>query len=195
MKPARPLIAIALALALLAAPAHAAAGRASRAPGFVGISPQSAPSDSDYELMAKADVASVRLPLAWSQVEAASPTVRDPDWSSFDHGVELAAEQELRVFPFVWGTPPWLSEAPGVEPTTPRELHAWRSFLRRAALRYGPQGEFWEDNPELTPEPIRSWEIWNEPNIVTFGSADPRASRRSCAPPGRSCTGSSPGRR
>ena len=48
-----------------------------------------------------------------------------------------------------------------------------RSFLRRAALRYGPQGEFWEDNPELTPEPISSWEIWNEPNIVTFGSADP----------------------
>ncbi len=56
---------------------------------------------------------------------------------------------------------------------TPHELLAWKSFLRRAALRYGPYGEFWSNNPELTPEPIRQWEIWNEPNIVTFGSADP----------------------
>ncbi|HEY7256923.1 MAG TPA: beta-galactosidase [Solirubrobacterales bacterium] len=161
---------IALALALPAAPAQAA-GRAPA--GFVGISPQSAPSDSDYELMAEADVASVRLPLAWSQIEPVNPSAEAPDWSSFDHAVELAADHGLRVFPFVWGTPPWLSEEPGVEPVTPRELRAWRSFLRRAALRYGPYGEFWEEHPELTPEPIRSWEIWNEPNIVTFGSADP----------------------
>jgi hypothetical protein len=162
---------VALALALLAVPTSAAAARAPA--GFVGISPQSAPSDSDYELMAEADVSSVRLPLAWSQIEPLSPSAKAPDWSSFDHAVELAADHGLRVFPFVWGTPPWLSEAPGVEPVTPHALHAWRSFLRLAALRYGPEGEFWEDNPELTAEPIRMWEIWNEPNIVTFGSADP----------------------
>jgi hypothetical protein len=161
---------IGLALAVTAAPAPAAA----RAPeGFLGISPQSAPSDSDFKLMAEADITSVRLPLSWSQVEPVSPRAKDPDWSSFDHGVRLAAESGLRVFPFVWGTPPWLADAPGVEPVAGRELRAWRSFLRRAALRYGPYGEFWEENPELTPEPIRAWEIWNEPNIVTFGSADP----------------------
>src|SRR5262245_31917903 len=92
---------IALALALMAAPAQAAA----RAPaGFVGISPQSIPSDSDFELMSEAHVTSVRLPLAWSQIEPVSPTVRDPDWTSFDHGVELAADHGLTVFPFVWGT-------------------------------------------------------------------------------------------
>ncbi len=164
-------IALAMALVLLATPATVAAGRAPA--GFVGISPQSVPSDSDLELMAEADVASVRLPLSWSQVEPVSPGAKDPDWSSFDHGVELAADHGLSVFPFVWGTPPWLSASPGVEPETPRELSAWKSFLRRAALRYGPSGEFWEQNPELTPEPIRRWEIWNEPNIVTFGSADP----------------------
>ena len=123
--------------------------------------------------MADADVTSVRLPLAWSQIEPFSPKAKDPDWSSFDRAVELAAIHGLRVFPFVWGTPPWLSEFPGVEPVTPHELLAWKSFLRRAAIRYGPYGEFWSNNPELTPEPIRYWEIWNEPNIVTFGSADP----------------------
>ena len=161
---------IALSLALLAAPARAAA----HAPaGFVNISPQSVPSDSDFELMAEADVTSVRLPLAWSQIEPFSPKAKDPDWSSFDRAVELAAIHGLHVFPFVWGTPPWLSDLPGIEPVAPNELKAWKSFLRRAALRYGPYGEFWSNNPELTPEPIRHWEIWNEPNIVTFGSADP----------------------
>jgi len=41
--------------------------------------------------------------------------------------------------------------------------------------RYGPQGAFWRENPELTALPIRKWEIWNEPNIVTFAAAsDPR---------------------
>ena len=160
---------IALSLALLAAPAQAAA----RAPaGFVNISPQSIPSDSDFELMAEADITSVRLPLPWSQIEPFNPKAKDPDWSSFDRAVELAAIHGLRVFPFVWGTPPWLSEFPGIEPVTPHELLAWKSFLRRAELRYGPYGEFWSNNPELTPEPIRQWEIWNEPNIVTFGSAD-----------------------
>jgi hypothetical protein len=165
--------ALALALLLLAAPAMGATGRAPE--GFVGISPQSAPSESDYELMAEADVASVRLPLSWPQIEPVSPGAKEPDWSSPDRAVELAAEHGLRVFPFVWGTPPWLSEVPGVEPSTPRDLSAWRSFLRRAALRYGPSGEFWEEHPELGPEPIRDWEIWNEPNIVTFGSADPES--------------------
>ena len=161
---------IALALALLGVPAQAGA----RAPaGFVGISPQSVPSDSDFELMAKAGVTSVRLPLSWSQIEPNNPATKPPDWSSFDRAVELAAVHGLRVFPFVWGAPPWLSDLPGVEPVTPRRLQAWRSFLRRAASRYGPYGEFWSNNSELTPEPIRYWEVWNEPNIVTFGSADP----------------------
>ena len=73
--------------------------------------------------------------------------MKDPDWSSFDRAVELAANHGLRVLPFVWGTPPWLSEFPGVEPVTPHELLAWRSFLRRAALRYGPCGEFWAKIP------------------------------------------------
>ena len=44
----------------------------------------------------------------------------------------------------------------------------WSSFLRDAVERYGPEGSFWEENPELPFMPIRRWEIWNEENIVTF---------------------------
>jgi len=42
-----------------------------------------------------------------------------------------------------------------------------RSFLREAARRYGPEGEFWEDHRKIDYLPITHWEIWNEENIVT----------------------------
>ena len=52
----------------------------------------------------------------------------------------------------------------------------WSKLLREAARRYGPDGYFWEDNPELPFLPIRRWEIWNEENIVTFADEpDPAA--------------------
>lgn len=161
----------ALALALLAAASPALAAPAP--PGFVGISPQSVPSDSDYDLMSRAGVRSVRLPLPWAQVESVDPFFTEPDWRSFDHGVELAARHEMSVLPFVWGSPSWVTAQPGTEPATGWQRRAWGAFLRRAVERYGPQGYFWRENEDLPYEPIRVWEIWNEPNIVTFGSADP----------------------
>jgi hypothetical protein len=47
---------------------------------------------------------------------------------------------------------------------------AWSDFVRRAVDRYGPDGSFWFEHPELDFLPIRSWEIWNEENIVTFSN-------------------------
>jgi beta-xylosidase len=44
---------------------------------------------------------------------------------------------------------------------------AWQKFLREAARRYGPEGEFWEDHKKIDYLPITHWEIWNEENIVT----------------------------
>jgi hypothetical protein len=173
---------IATVVALLAAPVAAGA----RAPeGFVGICPQSPPGESDYDLMKRAGIKSVRLPLYWSQVEQNSPFVSRPDWSEFDHGVELAARHEMRVLPFVWGSPEWLSTQPRLEPATGWQRQAWRSFLRRAVERYGPRGDFWYEHPELPREPIRTWEIWNEPNIVTFGGARPERFARLIRDAGR----------
>jgi hypothetical protein len=188
--PMRLLATIAAALALLATPAIAGA----RVPeGFVGISPQSAASEEDFNLMAQAGLRSVRLPLYWSQVEPVSPSFSKPDWSGFDHGVELAARHGMTVLPFVWGAPEWLSDEPGHEPVTGAALRAWKSFLRRAALRYGPYGDFWHQNPDLDTIPVRAWEIWNEPNIVTFGDADPEGFARLIRASGRVLRGTDPG--
>ncbi|HEX6228098.1 MAG TPA: hypothetical protein VFZ41_01395 [Solirubrobacterales bacterium] len=173
----RLLATVATVVALLAAPAAAQAPVAAqaRAPaGFIGISPQSEPTDSDYELMEQAGLRSVRLPLFWLGVEPVNPFWRRPNWSGFDQGVEVAARHGMRVLPFVWGSPTWVAPEALTEPVdTVRQRRAWTSFLRRAVRRYGRNGVFWRQNPELPHLPIRSWEIWNEQNIVTFGRADP----------------------
>jgi hypothetical protein len=141
-------------------------------PGFVGVSPQNNLGHKDFELMREAGVDSVRLPLFWIGVEAKSPVVVHPDWSNFDREVELAAEDGVRVMPFVWGSPEWVaSELLQMPVKTSWQRWAWQRFLREAALRYGPEGEFWEEHTKLAYLPITHWEIWNEENIVTQAAA------------------------
>jgi hypothetical protein len=166
-------LAVALA-ALLALPTSASAFLP---PGFVGISPQNPLGHKDFELMREAGVDNVRLPMFWSGIEATSPLVTRPDWSSFDKEVELAAEDDIRVSPFVWGSPEWVAPEPGVLPVkTSWQRWAWQKFLREAARRYGPEGEFWDDHAKITYLPITHWEIWNEENIVSqVNEADPAA--------------------
>ncbi len=171
MVPMRAKLAVVVALlTLLALPRVAAA---SPPPGFIGISPQSAPSESDYRLMSEAGVRSVRLPLPWPVVEPVSPFLAPPDWSQIDFAVGLAARNEMVVLPFVASSPGWIDPESRLEPTHGWQLRAWASFLRRAVRRYGAGGSFWSENPHLPYMPIRAWEIWNEENIVTFGGADP----------------------
>jgi hypothetical protein len=169
----RKLIFLFTALALLA---PASAGAVSTPPGFFGISPQSAASEKDYDLMEQAGIGTVRLPLVWSAVQEEPPFSAEPDWSGFDHAVRLATEREMEVFPFLWGTPAWASPHSSAEPVSSAwQRWGWATFLRDAVDRYGPHGSFWEENPELDRMPIRRWEIWNEQNIVTFSHRpDPR---------------------
>lgn len=159
-------------MAMLATAPGASAGPPTG--GFFGISPQGATSAADFELMAEAGVRSVRVPLYWSQVEPVTPFASEPDWQSFDRDVELAARYGMEVLPVVGATPRWVAPESRLEPTRGWRLRAWASFLRRAVERYGPGGTLWSGDPDLPYTPIRRWEIWNEPNIVTFGRADPR---------------------
>jgi hypothetical protein len=156
---------LALALSLLAP----AAAQAYLPPGFVGVSPQSAANSADFELMRKAGVSSVRLPLYWTVVQPQPPSVSAADWSGFDREVKLAAEADIRIMPFVWGSPEWVAAQVGDLPVRSAwQRWGWSRLLREAAGRYGPDGSFWEENPDLPFLPIRRWEIWNEENIVTF---------------------------
>jgi polysaccharide biosynthesis protein PslG len=169
VRPKLAALAAAAALLALAQPADAWVP-----PSFIGISPQGDTKEPDYALMEAAGVRSVRLPLFWSQIEPVSPFLDQPQWSKFDRDVELAARHGMTVLPFVSASPGWISPEGRLEPVARAwQRRAWAAFLRRAVDRYGSNGSFWWSNPELPYLPIRRWEIWNEPNIVTFGRADP----------------------
>jgi hypothetical protein len=164
-----PLI-LAFALVALAPPA----AHAYLPAGFIGVSPQSPASRSDFELMREAGVSSVRLPLNWIAVEPKSPLSAAPNWDGYDHEIGLAAESGIRIMFVVGAAPEWVAPSLTLPVNSSWQRWAWSSFLRRAVERYGPGGDFWEENLELPYLPIHRWEIWNEENIVTFVSrADP----------------------
>jgi len=157
-----------LLLALLVVGLLPASAQAYLPHGFVGISPQSPAKSSDYELMRKAGVESVRLPMFWNVVQPDGPR-GDPNWGGFDHDVQLAAESHMRVMAVMVGSPQGTDPKSLELPVrTAWQRQGWASFLLAAVHRYGPDGEFWEENPDLPFLPIHKWEIWNEENLVTF---------------------------
>ena len=60
---------------------------------------------------------------------------------------------------------------PPPRPTRPRS----RRSPPRSCSATGPAGSFWAERPELPRVPVRDWQIWNEPNLPGFWSAQPFA--------------------
>jgi polysaccharide biosynthesis protein PslG len=147
-----------LAVALMVpAGASAAVGRE-----FFGVVPQALPSVADFQRM-HGVVGTVRVPIEWSRVE---PQPGDYDLSGFDEVVGRAADEGIRVLPFVYGSPDWLTGNPARPPLGPRGVSAWASLLRHLVRRYEAGGAFWAGREREVP--IRSWQIWNEPNYLLF---------------------------
>src|SRR6478752_1381308 len=97
-----------LAAVLLVAGATGGAGAvAAPAPSarFFGVVPQAPPTARDLGLM-KGVVGTLRIPIYWAECEPA-PGVYD--FASLDAQIGAAAAHGIRVQPFVYGTPGWLS--------------------------------------------------------------------------------------
>jgi hypothetical protein len=165
-----------LLLALLFASNFGSAAPSARAPkGFFGIGPQTGLTPADLRYMKAGGIESLRLPVPWNGVE---PEKGVQNWTGMDEAVALASQAGLRVLPFIYGTPPWLSrDWRRLAVDNAHQRAAWRSFLRAAVARYGPGGEFWDERapgivtyePAIpNPIPIREWQIGNEVNFFYF---------------------------
>jgi hypothetical protein len=108
-------------------------------------------------------VGTLRIPIFWPQVE---PRQGEFDFGALDQTVSSAAAVGVRVLPFVYGTPRWLATEPALPPLTARDQRAWAGLLHILVRRYGPGGSLWR--AARSPLPIRSWQIWNEPNFTIF---------------------------
>src|SRR5687768_12185274 len=159
---------------------------------FFGIAPQEALTDADAARMDRGGIDVVRVPVAWSQVQATRNG--GYNWGLLDAQVEAAARNNLRVLPVLYHSPRWATGAFERLPIyTAAQRQAWKAFLREIAGRYGPGGEFWQPDPvrqavdacALCPAPvtsqatasvapgtpiipIREWQLWNEQNFFYF---------------------------
>lgn len=152
-----------LTVALLlptAAPATARPVGLSR--GFFGVVPQSPLTAPDFVRM-RGVIGTLRIPIFWPQIESRRGEF---DFGELDRTVSGAAAVGVRVLPFVYGTPRWLASEPTLPPLTGSAQRAWAGFLRVLVRRYGPGGDAWQAT--ASPLPVRSWQIWNEPNFLLF---------------------------
>jgi hypothetical protein len=160
-----------------AAPAQAAKRRVPF--GFFGVvgldsSVSDTTLDSQLAVMARSGVESVRVYFSWLALE---PRPNVFDFSSTDRLVASYARHGLAILALVAGTPPLASSQPPNRrgPTdppnsswAPRSPQLFAPLMTALVHRYGPHGTFWKLHPGLRRDPIRHWQIWNEPHISNF---------------------------
>ena len=170
--------------------AHVALGRIPS--GFVGINPDGADlpgvnSGHQLDLMRADGVRSLREAFYWAGAEPypdwdavpASQASRfrggpvPTDFSATDQLVAAAADRQLRVLPVVMQAPAWDAVEAPQSMSTPFDVAPYANYVTLLVQRYGPHGTFWSDNPTIPYEPIRQWQIWNEPNLVPFWAIHP----------------------
>ena len=167
------LVAVALAV-LVPAIAQARPPKA-----FYGLTPQAQLGPYELERMGLGRVGTLRVSVAWGAVDE-TPVPGDTNWELYDQLIGSAAQVGIQVLPVFDNVPDWVAALDnckeGCTRFAPRgelSLMAWRDFIRSAVERYGPEGTYWAEHPELQAKPIRAWQIWNEQNSPQYWTGKP----------------------
>jgi len=161
---------------------EATAATAPVPPGFMGLVSDDAFWGTDADPSRQRTMAAIsgtgarvlRASFYWSIIE---PQPGRYDFSLYDGYVTAAAKAGLSVLPILSDPPAFRSSRPaagarrGTYP--PANYSDFAYFAARLVRRYGPAGEFWQQHPELPQLPIRSWQVWNEPNIPAYWPSGP----------------------
>jgi hypothetical protein len=166
-------LSVAAAIGLLCAPAPAAASAVPGARQIVGLAPATTLGNGEYARMSVGNVRTLRLPMFWADLEPSPGTF---DWRAMDVEVAFAAYYGMRLRPFILGLPAWVqrgSHSSDYPPVSSRFFQKnWKYLLVQLIDRYGPKGLLWKYlhavAPQIRKQPIRSWQIWNEPNARTY---------------------------
>ncbi len=89
------------------------------------------------------------------------------DFGGTDQVMAAAAAHRLSVLPVVLIAPRW-DGSPKGNHVQPVHDKPYGRYLTALVKRYGPNGSFWSANPSLPFFPIRSWQIWNEPELTFY---------------------------
>ena len=113
----------------------------------------------------------------WAEPDRPVADVHRYDWSSDDQIAGALAAHGLRWLPIIDYAPPWAAADPGQLHSPPASPSDYAAYAAALAARYGAGGTFWRSHPGLSAEPVRTYEIWNEPDTRNFWfpSPDPAA--------------------
>ena len=160
-----PLLACALMLA------WAPSTHATVPPDFVGMSSDDTFAGPDqYRSATMAQQRSVGVGLIrqvfdWSWVE---PSPGNYDFAVYDSYVLEAARHGIAILPVLHNPPDFYRRSSARGWCPPPDLSTMAGFARAAVQRYGPNGSLWRENPGAPSMPVRSWQIWNEPNLGIY---------------------------
>jgi len=173
----KPLIAVTAALAALLVAVPGASAQRSVPQGFFGVmydhgieKASDADQNAQWDLMASSGVETVRTVFNWAD---AQPGGRGTEFNfeSTDGVVGRAALRNQDVLPIVFYAPPWARAYRRRFTSPPKNRSDYVTYLAALVERYGPEGTFWTDHPELPKHPLRQWQIWNEPHLPAYWDA------------------------
>jgi hypothetical protein len=132
--------------------------------------------DQQAAQIARLDVGFVRSAFDWALVEPNAPVGGQHyyDFSGIDGWVGTLARHHLRWLVTVKGgpVPDWAASPSAVKEcdrnAPPDGTDDYAALMDALARRYGREGSFWDDHPELPYEPITEYEVWNEPNFANL---------------------------
>ncbi|HUP68720.1 MAG TPA: cellulase family glycosylhydrolase [Acidimicrobiales bacterium] len=133
--------------------------RAGFSPGGPFIWSSDADLARDLDAMAATGARWVRVDFDWSSIEASPGSF---NWGPTDRVVNQAQARGLRIIALPAYTPAWARPPGTTDKYPPSQPSTFGAFVRAAVQRYSPSG-------------VKTWEIWNEPNITGFWQPKPNA--------------------
>ena len=122
----------------------------------------------DLDGMAATGARWLRIDFYWPTIQAGGPDAWD--WRGTDRIVEAATSRGLEVLAMPAYSPAWARPPGTIDHHPPLDPDMYARFVHEAVKRYAPIG-------------VRTWEIWNEPNVVRVldaASPIPRATPICC---------------
>jgi polysaccharide biosynthesis protein PslG len=145
---------------------------------FVGItSDDTFAGEGHYRSSAMAQQRSVGVGLIrqtfdWATVET---TPGQYSFGVYDSYVREAAANGIALLPVLHNPPDFYRRSSARGWCPPPQLSSMAEYARAAVRRYGPNGSLWRESPGAPSLPIRSWQIWNEPNLGIYWCNRPNA--------------------
>ena len=151
----------------------ALAPHASAAPrSFYGVIPANDPDSTEIARMGAGNVGTLRINFVWAAVQPTEGAAYD--WAHYDPIIGEAARNGISVLPTVYSSPAWAANRPNYPPDS-AHMDDFQAFVAAAAARYGANGSFWSEHPDIPKTPVVWWQLWNEVNSPSFWYSRPNA--------------------